>query len=45
MHTNHINEMQDFKNCHTLYLKASERFDRKLGIVVNLENNYQTLLK
>ena len=28
-----------------MYLKASERFDQKLHVVVDLQDNYQSLLK
>ena len=40
-----LEDVQNFQGCHKMYLKAAERFDQKLDIVVNMESGYQELLR
>ena len=45
IHAKQLNDVENFQNCHRLYLKASERFDQKMELIVNMERGYQTLLQ
>ena len=44
IHTSHIHDIQSMKGIHRQFNKASEQFDQKLSIVVDLEKAYQQLL-
>lgn len=44
IHKQVVSDYQNWSSCHQAYIKASQQFDSKLGIVLNLEKNYQQLL-
>ena len=45
IHLNHINDFKSFRGAHKQFLKATDRLDQKLKIVVDLESAYQLLLQ
>ena len=44
VHQTHIHDIESMKGIHRQFNKASEKFDQKLSIVVDLEKAYQNLL-
>ena len=44
IHQKQLNDVEEFKSCHQYYLKAGERFDQKMELIVNMEIGLQTVV-